>query len=280
MTTRTWVGGSAGNDGMNAANWSPAGAPQHGDTLNMVTGTLALKGSNLAGDPLHLTTDVGTGPITLDLNGDRAALEATGSANFGDELTINVAGHDSLKADDLAPINGVVNIAANSVLTATGDMHFIYTGAINGPGTLTNNGTIAMADGSISANVNGRGTLNLHRYHDGTGGVTISGGISSGQTVQLQQDATFDTLTTLVHPGTFHGALDILPPTGAFSQADSRVMLDGVHATAAQQNGDSLVLLGAGRPVYALTVHNPGAVSLSDTSAGTMLTFSAHGTMA
>jgi hypothetical protein len=39
MTARTWIGGTNGNNAMKAANWSPAGVPQHGDTLNASTGT-------------------------------------------------------------------------------------------------------------------------------------------------------------------------------------------------------------------------------------------------
>jgi hypothetical protein len=89
MATRTWAGGHNGNDALTADNWSPAGVPQPGDNLTVVTGTLNITKTDLAGNKLNLLDDaVGAGPVVLDLNG-KARIEAGGSLNFGDPLTVN-----------------------------------------------------------------------------------------------------------------------------------------------------------------------------------------------
>src|SRR6185437_3015430 len=104
MAVRTWVGGHNGNDALTADNWSPAGVPQLGDNLTVVTGTLNITKTDLAGNKLNLLDDaVGAGPVVLDLNG-KARIEAGGSLNFGDPLTVNATGRDSLRADDIFTI--------------------------------------------------------------------------------------------------------------------------------------------------------------------------------
>jgi hypothetical protein len=64
MTARTWVGGSAGNLPSYAANWSPAGVPQAGDTLRMTSGVM-----NVVGDrqlPANQILDAG-GSVVINL---------------------------------------------------------------------------------------------------------------------------------------------------------------------------------------------------------------------
>jgi hypothetical protein len=68
MTDRTWIGGDDANNALAANNWSPAGTPQPGDDLTIVTGTLDIAHTNLAGDVLNLQDATeGGGSVVLDL---------------------------------------------------------------------------------------------------------------------------------------------------------------------------------------------------------------------
>src|SRR5690242_12983500 len=111
MTNRTWMGGHDGNDAGSSANWSPAGAPQRGDNLTVVDGTLAISRTDLAGDVLHLTQDysvVPMGPIVLDLNGN-TKLGVDGWHFAGEQ--INVAGENRLDASGgLSGIFGTIDL--------------------------------------------------------------------------------------------------------------------------------------------------------------------------
>jgi hypothetical protein len=272
MAIRTWAGGHNGNDALTADNWSPAGVPRPGDNLTVITGTLNITKTDLAGNKLNLLDDaVGAGPVVLDLNG-KARIEAGGSLNFGDPLTVNATGRDSLRADDIFTISGTVDVAAHSDLVVTGSMSFAYFATLEGAGKITNNGTITMADATISAPITGHGVLALHQYHNGVGTQTISGSVSSGQDVQLG-GGFYGTVLTLADPSSFHGSLDIVRgPSVA-------VVLNGVDATGFDLRGHSLTLLNGCTPVDRLRLSNPDAVSISlyQTPNGTGISFAAHG---
>ena len=270
MTTRTWVGGHFytshhfPNDAQSPANWSPTGAPQPGDYLIMVSGNMdVMSGYNLAGDELHLGNgQVNAGPVNIAIH-NGGDLTVGGALNFGDPLTINVATIGNyLHADNLSAINGTVDVAANSNLVVTGKMTFAYNGQLNGEppavnaatgqlmprGTITNNGDISIADGSISANINGHGTLELHNYHDGIGGQVISGSIGANQNVLLV-DHDHATITELVHPGTFKASLgmDLRDPAEV---GNVTLKVDGIHASRMDIRGDMLSLEGPGGRVH------------------------------
>lgn len=68
MTTRTWTG-EVSNDASNGDNWSPAGAPQPGDTLtDMLNGsTIDIKGNTLSGAPLTVLSPKAGVSATLNL---------------------------------------------------------------------------------------------------------------------------------------------------------------------------------------------------------------------
>jgi len=196
-----------------------------------------------------------------------------GSAKF----TINAFGTDHLNADYISAVEGSVNIAAHSNLVVTGNMTFGYAGHLIGPGTITNNGDISIADGDISANVKGHGTLELHNYHDGTGSQVISGAIGAGQTVWLV-DHQHETHTELVNPNTFKAALEV----ANIATRDGRpatLMVDGIHASSMDIRGDVLQLQGVrGPPLWSVREHMPAGytASMLDTAAGTQITFALH----
>jgi len=131
MTPRTWIGGHDGNDAGSAANWLPSGAPQHGDNLTVVDGTLEISRADLAGDVLHLTQDftVAPKPVVLDLSGN--ARVGIGGSHYGAQ--INVVGEDRLDAaGGLSGIFGTIDLAAHSHLVFTGQLNFVYGTALVG----------------------------------------------------------------------------------------------------------------------------------------------------
>jgi hypothetical protein len=162
MTTRTWVGGlHSGYNALNAQAWSPAGAPQPGDYLQMVSGVMSVSHYDLAGNELHLgngQTDAGYNMLNLNDGADVTANAVGRYLNFGDPLRINVTGTNHFAADNLEAVQGTVSLAAHSNLVVTGNLQFAYFGDIVGTGTITNNGLISIAQGDISAHVNGHGT--------------------------------------------------------------------------------------------------------------------------
>jgi hypothetical protein len=100
MTTRSWIGGFNGNDIYAGANWSPAGTPAIGDTLNMRSGIASMSGGNLFGDTLSINTDTSSAQpysATVDLSGN-AALSALVShtAPVQQQVTFNVVGKATL----------------------------------------------------------------------------------------------------------------------------------------------------------------------------------------
>lgn len=286
MTNRTWTGGHDGNDAGSAANWSPPGAPQPGDDLTVVSGTLEISPGDLAGNTLHLNDALVSGgdpsgngaPVVLDLNGWGATASIDGSLNFGDPLTANVTSLDFLDAtggfDD---ISGSINLADHAHLYVTGgQMQFFYGGElIGGEGSLlTNYGRIDLGasngptdapnvvahPGTVSVLVNGSGTLAFHGYHNGYGYAGISAPITSAQTVELNPGSVGMTLT-LFDPGDFHAMLRVDQVVG---RGNVSVEVKGVQADGFSiLPGDRVMLTNGGRAVDLLRVADAGAVPIT-----------------
>jgi hypothetical protein len=305
MTTRTWHGGLpytyAGTDARNPANWTPRGAPAPGDYLTMQHGQMTLWAyHNLAGNELHLTGTYNatpgagpTGPINISMRGG-GVLNVGGSASFGDPLTITAGNAfvgdprtaaNYLHGDNLTVIDGTIDVGANSNLVVTGKMTFAYTDHITGGtvgpgtrGTITNDGTISVARGDISAHINGFGTLELHQYHDGTGVQTISAAIDEGQVVKLMPNHQ-GTRTELVHPNSFTASLDV-EPGPAFNTANPALLeVDGIRASRMDIRDDMLTLYGArGRPLWSVHEQMAAGVgaSMHNTATGTEIVFTPH----
>ena len=276
MTDRTWVGGSDSNNALAAANWSPAGTPQRGDDLTVVTGTLNIANTNLAGNVLNLEDGAeGGGAVVLNLNGN-ASVGVAGSLFFGDDPTFNVAGVDLLNASGgLSAIDGTFDLASHAYLVVTGSLEFAYSDSLSGAAgsAIVNNGTIQTENGMVSVAVSGRGTLGFSGYHDGAGTSEITAAISQGQTIALNP-AAFGMTLTLTNPDTFHGILDIVQPPVP-SSSDVSVVLDGIKATSFDVKGNRLILSDGHRVVDTLNLANPGAVSISATygTSSTTLSF-------
>ncbi len=233
---KTWVG-TAGNDAGNPANWSPAGAPQPGDTLLLPAGsTIDIRGNDLRGAPLVLATPYSpTGSLaasaTLNLSQQADVTLENGAATIGAaSATVNVAGCDTLDLISTiqtsppygAPLSVTVNLASDaslngsfdlgygSSLTVTGDPHarFINSGT----------DTLSGATASIETGVYGSGSFKLGG--EGVNPTSVAGGhltftsfVSQGQVIDVTGVMAALIVRTsevdIANSHDFHGTLDL-----------------------------------------------------------------------
>jgi hypothetical protein len=203
-----WTGGGVTQDATDADNWSPAGPPQPGDQLMMSSGTMLIKSStDLAGDTLQLS-DAPLSKYTLNMGSDASANVALGHQTFGLQVNGNMAGVQLSEGNGLA---GTVDLAVNTSLVVTGSLNFILNLNASGVGShLTNDGTIGLTRGKLDTDLDGTGTYNLNRYHDGFGNVEVTGAVAPGLTFNLQGDTgNYNAGLTIDHPQTFQGNITV-----------------------------------------------------------------------
>ena len=97
-TIRNWVGGGP-NDLYAPADWSPAGGPQAGDTLYLVSGTARLTRGNLSGDTLMIgaqTSYTSPPPAIVDLSGAQLAAYVNEVPFTQQSVVFNVSGAATL----------------------------------------------------------------------------------------------------------------------------------------------------------------------------------------
>ena len=248
MTSRTWVGGHNGNDAGSADNWSPTGAPQLGDNL------------------------------TLNLPGNGASATINGTLFPGEPLTINVAGKDYLNTSSgFQEQSATVNLASYAHLYVWGSMDFAfggYAGFVNGGvgSRLTNYGTINLGSGTLSAPVNGDGTLVFHGYHNQDATATINAPVTMAQTVELDT-GNMGLTVRLADVVDFHALVRIPPTSTGLVHVD--VDLDGIKADGFTAGANSVTLTSGGQAVETLRVAGASTLQIAATynSDATMLSF-------
>ncbi|HYZ22879.1 MAG TPA: hypothetical protein VE690_12045 [Rhodopila sp.] len=233
VPTRLWVGGADDAAG-NPANWSPAGVPQPGDTLQIGNGAVInVAGNDLAGDTLNVAHSA---TITVDAAHD-AQLDlsipfATVNLNVADTATLNASA-----------VHGVLN--ANG-----GTIQFIGTTIVAQRTTLndslTGNATVVVAGGQ------------------GEGGFTeVNGAVGQGLNFSVQGVAELQ----IDHPDQFAGALTIGNGTPL-----ETVLLAGLTASSGTLSNGMLSLFDGNQLVDQLRVGgNTSTLTLDQTSAGVVL---------
>jgi probable HAF family extracellular repeat protein len=234
---KTWVGSADNNDAGNPANWSPAGAPQPGDTLLLPSGsTIDIRGNDLQGDPLVLATGYSpTGSLaasaTLNLSHQADVTLENGAATLGPaSAIINVAGCDTLDLISTTqtspaygdPLSVTVNLASEATLNGTFDLGYGSSLTVTGDGhaRFINAGTdtLAGADASIETGVYGSGSFNLTVA--GVSPTAASGGhltftsfVSKDQVIDVTGDVVAQVArpseVDIAAPQDFHGILDL-----------------------------------------------------------------------
>ncbi len=235
IPTRLWVGGSD-NAAANPANWSPAGVPQPGDTLQIGNGaTINVTGNDLAGDTLNVI-------------------------NSGSAVTVNAK--DSAQLDFSIPFSGVnLNVAD----TATLNVSAVH-GVLNASGgTIQFIGTTQLGASRVILNDNLTGTATVAlsgAQGEGTF-VEVNGAAGSGLTFNLQSVVELQ----IDHPDQFASALTI----GGGTPLET-VLLAGLTATNGDLMNGVLSLFNGNQLVDQVRVGgNTAMLTLDQTSAGVLL---------
>lgn len=230
----TWVGGGS-NLASNPADWTPAAAPEPGDTLHVASGTMVVRGNALAGDTLSTLPFGGT----VDIRAEKAARLNLG---VGPNVTTNIDVHGTLTLN-------VINTNQGRLNTSGGTIRFIGDNKLNGSQVFDNRLT-------------GNATLSLYGGQ-GEGDLTeVNGAVGRGLTFALTG------LSQLVidQPAKFQGVIDVSHP-GIIND----VTFAGLHATSADLLDGILLLFNGNKLVDATRVVTGGAVQLHQTSAGVVL---------
>lgn len=249
----TWVPGG-GNLASSPTNWSAHRAPIAGDTLTMVSGTMNLTGSALAGDPLNVGVQGGT---------DVAVINVTGAA----AITERTAAYGSISV--------TVNLAANSRLTggfSTGPGNSLL---IQGLGSFANTATSIDSLAVINANVVGVGSFNVYSAHSvaklefmhgvaATQSVAVSGYESYGQeygTVQVDDPHNFHAAISLGFGDIIMQGLKADSYTlksGLLSLYSGKSVVDAVALTM-QTTNFTPVGFGVSQTATGISIHGNGA---------------------
>ncbi len=278
-TIRNWIGGGP-NDLYAAADWSPVGVPQAGDTLYLVTGTASLTHGNLSGDTLMIgaqTSYTSPPPAIVDLSGGAKLSASVSEAPFTEQSVVfNVSGAATLHLSEQANYYATTMITENIGTKSTLTGNFVGTGhnvdlTINGAdGTsrYSNTGASSVAEGvvTIHPQVIGIGSFTV----GSSAGIVFLGGVGSGQTINAEGADTI----TIGAPGQFHGLVNFMG--GA---ADTIDLAGLAHADSYSYASDMLDLFkgaqvvdklrfSAGSNAFQVTENNGVQISSNFYSAG------------
>jgi hypothetical protein len=282
-TTLTWIGGG-NNHFYNANDWSPAGMPRPGDTLDVnATTTGPTINTFLAlGDTL---TDVYT------VSGDIVNYNITDSSltlvtddptivPYSPGLNVTANGIDQLAIPDFGG-DATINLEGKSVLFLTGDMQFARLGETGGAGsTLINDGGMELLfGGSIQSNLSGYGSIDVNGFADEGGSLTLGGSVGSGQTISLTRGAPFISVLTVDHPQEFAGTVVL--------GESSQVTLDDLTATSYNYGANVVTLYSGNKAVDSIKLDNPtngplyvtsssGSVTIANWAPGGTVTLPLH----
>jgi hypothetical protein len=191
MTDRTWLGGG-NNNARNPNDWSPTGAPQSGDTLSMINGTMNVRDDDLAGNAVHVGDPITSGQDTFNLS-HHAVLAVVQNQFTSSETTVNVSGRDTLRFSSTFPSGSqvIANLDPHARLTASFDMVF---------GGLTVNGdagaklindqsdTLRGVQALITPDVLGIGSISVGSAQGVAGSIEFGHSVSRGQDVSVSGD--------------------------------------------------------------------------------------------
>ena len=196
MTTRTWRGGT-GNI-TQARNWSPNGAPQPGDVLNVSNGTVNISGGQLpASETLNLA---GTATVNLKhVNAAELSASGTSTVNLNNsagvklhnvgqgQITVNADGNNQLDVSTPGRDSGsAVTIHNDGLLT--GSLNGFTTNYTIDGGQFHNVNSTAGYDGqkfTVNADVVGAGVFHLGSFHGPRGTMEFAHSVSADQTVSM-----------------------------------------------------------------------------------------------
>lgn len=233
MTNRTWAAGDAG-DWFDPDKWTPAGAPQAGDTLTITSGNPVIANATIENETINL---VG-GPITLEADsvtfqpGTSGTLDIVAKGDLDQPLDATLLTHGTTSFEGLLDVEslggGELTIDAesdgNSADFTLADRALAF---VNQESILHFEGSEITNDGVID--VQGRAEIAAGVDFTGSGMVLLEAGGRldvAGTVDQTQLVVLIDAKETLnlEHPSQFQGELGLTQVGG------SRIDLDGVRA--------------------------------------------------
>jgi hypothetical protein len=238
MTTRTWIGGG-NNEASNPRDWSPAGAPQPGDSLSLDTGTLGISGNALAGDTLTIG-----GGATVDIDTNHAAILKLATQEPGAHINIRVA--------------------SGSTLTLTADFgSYSYLNVSGGRLAFIGTSTFGAFSTVLSDTLVGSGTLDLNGGDASGESMEINGAVGPGLTFNINS-MPGDAGLQIDKPLSF--AADI------HMQQSGWVAFIGLHATSGELRNGLLEIFDGRKLVDLVRLSNTGgaAPQLRQNSDGVM----------
>jgi len=243
LVTRTWVGGS-NVIAANPANWSPAGAPQPGDSLLISTAaTINVGGNDLAGDLLTVNTDRAGPAASVNINTFFNA-----QLNLVDDFSAGV----TLSVEDTVTLN--LGSIHGGLVGQGGTIQFIGSSGVNGSTVLNNNLT-------------GNATVALAGAQGEGSSMEINGAVGQGLTFVLHASAPVLSLQ-LDQPGQFAGLLDLGLPGGYFGD----VLFKGLQATSGTLANGVLDMFNGNSLIDSVRITGDTArLTLDQTSSGVAL---------
>jgi hypothetical protein len=279
--TRIWTGTGFSPSASLASNWSPTGAPQPGDKLEMHSGVMDISGNALNDDFLSL--GVPNLPTSIELNlSNQASVRLEPVADAEPDVTVSIGAND---VGHVILSDGGVESGASYLFSLgidaslESDFHFDLTTAdaiiSGGPGMrFINAGEVTLHDSElvVFGDVVGSGTMTVGDTQLGRSFVDIDGMVSSGQTFDVVGSVTSNasSILALGEPTSY---------TGHVTLDFASLWLDGVNADSYSLGNNLLSLYSKGRVVdtVQLTTAGPDRLKVYQTSTGVQIDNSNHG---
>jgi hypothetical protein len=238
--TLTWAGGGT-NAGSNPADWSPALAPQAGDSLVMGSGTMNLSGNALAGDTLTLAP---AAAVTIDT----AGTTALDLANYEPGNTV------AINADPSATLTLNADLISANLTASGGTIAFIGTS------------TFAAFKTVLDDNLAGSGTVQLFGGNATGETMEVNGSVGGGLSFDIGAGAVGDAGLRIDQPASFRAAVTL--------QSAGFVAFMGIQATSGDLLNGMLTLYDGSTLVAAVRLADTansvdyGGLQLQQTSFG------------
>jgi hypothetical protein len=276
MVSRTWLGGG-NNRASNPEDWSPAGVPQSGDTLTMMSGTINIRGNDLASPgigglslggldangstTINLTNAKLGNPVTEFDAGTKVNVHGSDTAY----LSLNGAHHGAGATVDLIAnahwSGGFKEVEANITVNGAGTNATFA----NVPGQITGNfanpqkqSVVEGGNAIINANVVGHGGFELDRFKGVGGQMEFMHSVGAKQTVTVNTG-----MLRIDHPSQFLGSVMI--PSFGSGDID---LVGLVTADSYSYHNDMLSIFGAGQVLDTLRLASAVAFNVEKTSVG------------
>ncbi len=230
MTRKTWIGG--GNDNASdAKDWSPSGIPVAGDTIDIHSGTMLIRGNDLAGNALLLDKPASNTAATTLILSHHASVSLVVPASLSEAVIVDVQGADTLHVSHQTPSDLFIDVNLAEYTTLNGNFDLMFGQlVVNGAhaSSLLNNGTSNLGGNEVilETSVQGTGSFIVGNVRGSSGHLEFGGSVSRGQNVEVGANlGSKPSHVQIDHPNAYKGSValqtngevDLMGLTGADS---------------------------------------------------------------